>query len=100
MPRHIRRGTMGQSELPSGVKRMPNPFPGMNPYLEQPGVWVNFHAHALPVMVEQLVPQVVPAYIARLEEQLYIHDLPAEPRLPAEPGRFLGRADLAVGLNE
>jgi len=22
---------------------MPSPFPGMNPYLEQPAVWIDFH---------------------------------------------------------
>ena len=45
---------------------MPSPFPGMNPYLEQPGVWHTVHAHALTIFVERLVPQVVPAYIVKM----------------------------------
>src|SRR5689334_24287804 len=70
---------------------MPSPFPGMNPYMEQPGVWSNFHTHALTLFVERLVPQVVPAYIVRLEEHVYVRDL------ADEEARCLGRADLAIG---
>jgi hypothetical protein len=44
----------------------------MNPYLEQAGVWSNVHAHALPLFVERLVPQVVPAYIVKMEEHVYV----------------------------
>jgi hypothetical protein len=55
---------------------MPSPFPGMNPYLEKRGVWSNVHAHALPLFVERLVPQVVPRYIVKMEEHIYVHELP------------------------
>ena len=27
---------------------MPSPFPGMNPYLEQPDVWHDFHQGFIP----------------------------------------------------
>src|SRR5436190_22088231 len=70
---------------------MPSPFPGMNPYLEPPGVWNKIHAHALPLMVERLVPQVVPTYIVLMDEHVYIHDLPNGTR------SLLGRADLSMG---
>jgi hypothetical protein len=26
---------------------MPSPFPGMNPYLEQPELWLEFHSRAI-----------------------------------------------------
>ncbi len=69
---------------------MPSPFPGMDPYLEHPGVWHGFHGQALAAIVVQLVPQVTPAYIVLMEEQLYIHEQSAEAR------GSLGRADVAI----
>ncbi len=70
---------------------MASPFPGMNPYLEQPDFWLGFHGQALTAIVAQLVPQVTPAYVVLMEERLFIHELPAEER------RYLGRADIALG---
>jgi hypothetical protein len=69
---------------------MPSPFPGMNPYLEQEDVWPDFHEHFLPHVAERLVPQVRPGYIVKIDEHVYIHELPAEER------RFLGRGDVSV----
>src|SRR5262245_14749092 len=69
---------------------MPSPFPGMNPYLEQEGVWQDFHVKFLTAVNEQLVPQVRPKYIIKLEEHIYVHEMPPEPR------RLVGRADLSV----
>jgi hypothetical protein len=64
----------------------------MNPYLEQDDAWHDFDEKFLPAVAERLVPQVRPNYIVKLDEHVYVHELPAEPR------RFLGRADLSVGL--
>jgi hypothetical protein len=69
---------------------MPSPFPGMNPFLEQEDVWHSFHEHFIPACMEVLTPQVRPRYIVKVDEHLFIHELPAEPR------QFVGRADLAV----
>jgi hypothetical protein len=69
---------------------MPSPFPGMNPYLERDDVWHDFHQSFIPALRETLAEQVRPKYLVKLEEQLYVHELPAEER------RFLGRADLGV----
>ena len=69
---------------------MPSPFPGMNPYLEQEGLWPDFHKHCCPLVAELLTGEVRPHYIVKINEQLYIHELPAEPR------HFMGRADVAV----
>jgi Protein of unknown function (DUF4058) len=57
---------------------MPSPFPGMNPYLEQPDVWLDFHQSFIAAMRDALVPQIMPRYIVKIEEQLYIHEPPAE----------------------
>ncbi|MFO0797468.1 MAG: DUF4058 family protein [Gemmataceae bacterium] len=70
---------------------MPSPFPGMNPYLEQPGVWHDFHNSFLVTMRELLTAQLVPRYIVKVEEHVYIHDL--------EEGRIaLGQPDVSVAL--
>lgn len=71
---------------------MPSPFPGMNPYLEQDDVWHDFHERFLPLVAEVLGAQVQPNYIVKIDEHVYVHELPAEPR------RFVGRTDLSVGV--
>lgn len=50
---------------------MPSPFPGMNPYLEQPESWHDFHCSFFPVSTATLVPQVRPKYIVKLNRRLY-----------------------------
>lgn len=73
---------------------MPSPFPGMNPYFEQAAHWQDFHTEFLTVLRRRLAPRVAPGYIVQLEEHVFIHDLPPEPRRP------VGRADLAVARVE
>jgi hypothetical protein len=69
---------------------MPPPFPGMDPYFEQAAPWQDLHTEYLSALRRQLAPRIAPNYIVQLEEHVYIHDLPPEPR------RSLGRADLSV----
>ena len=57
---------------------MPSPFPGMNPYLEQEDAWRDFHEAFLPAARESLSPQVSPAYVVKLEQNLYIHERSAD----------------------
>jgi hypothetical protein len=71
-----------------------SPFPGMNPYFEQPGYWQNFHLEFLSTLRRQLVPQLGPAFFVQLEEHLYVHDLPPEPR------RGIGRAYVSISDSE
>jgi hypothetical protein len=72
---------------------MPSPFPGMNPYLEQEGVWQDFHQSFILAVRQALSPQVRPAYMVKIEEALFIHELSAEER------QYLGRADVSVTRN-
>lgn len=69
---------------------MPSPFPGMNPYLEQDDAWHDFHRRFLPAAAAAIGAQLGPDYIVKIDEHVYIHELPAEPR------RLLERADLGV----
>lgn len=41
---------------------MPNPFPGMNPYLEQPDYWSDFHNQLVAAIARSLVPLLLPKY--------------------------------------
>src|SRR5262249_29253752 len=71
---------------------MPSPFPGMNPYLEHEDAWHNFHEQFPDAAVAELEPQLGPNYFAKVDEHVYIHEMPEDQR------RLWGRADASVGL--
>jgi hypothetical protein len=60
---------------------MPSPFPGMNPYLEQDDVWQDFHNAMIPAVRDAIAPQVSPEYLVKIEQQIFIHEPPAEHRI-------------------
>ena len=66
----------------------------MNPYFEQSAQWHGFHMEFLTALRHQLAPRVLPKYIVQLEEHVYIHDLPPEPR------HLIGRANVSVARQE
>jgi hypothetical protein len=51
---------------------MPSPFPGMDPYLEDPEIWSGVHAGLLAAICEQLGPVLRPKYVVRYEERVYV----------------------------
>lgn len=69
---------------------MPSPFPGMNPWLEQPDVWHDFHQAYISSIRTALAERIRPSYIAKIDENVYIHELSAEQRY------LLGRPDVGV----
>jgi len=62
----------------------------MNPYLEQDIVWNDFHQSVMPAARSALTAQVVPRYVVKVEEQLFVHERPADRR------RLVGRGDVSV----
>jgi hypothetical protein len=62
----------------------------MNPYLEQERSWGDFHESFMPAARDAIAAQVRPHFIAKINEHLFIHELPEEQR------RLLGRADVGV----
>ncbi|MBE7385678.1 MAG: DUF4058 family protein [Leptolyngbya sp. SIO1E4] len=50
---------------------MPNPFPGMNPYLEQPDYWSDFHNQLVAAIARSLVPQLLPKYRVVTDKWVY-----------------------------
>lgn len=69
---------------------MPSPFPGMDPYLEQEDVWHDFHERFMPLAAEVIGAQVMPAYIAKIDQHISIRELPADER------RLVRRGDVTV----
>ncbi|MHC5595994.1 MAG: DUF4058 family protein [Nostoc sp.] len=50
---------------------MGNPFPGMNPYLEQPELWHQVHNRLIVAIADDLTPQIAPKYRVSIEERVY-----------------------------
>ena len=53
---------------------MPSPFPGMDPYLEDIGLWPDVHHELISVIREILNQDLRPKYHVRIEERVYISD--------------------------
>jgi hypothetical protein len=51
---------------------MPNPFPGMNPWLENPALWSDVHFRLIAALARYLSPLVSPRYFVAVESQAYI----------------------------
>jgi hypothetical protein len=64
----------------------------MNPYLEHDDAWHNFHEQFPGVAVEMLVPQLGPDYFVKVDEHVYIHEMPEE----ITPGSALCQVTLPV----
>jgi hypothetical protein len=50
---------------------MPSPLPGMDPYLEHPSSWPNFHHRLITAIAICLGPQLRPKYRVVVEEAIY-----------------------------
>jgi hypothetical protein len=53
---------------------MLSPFPGMDPYLEDPAGWPDFHHSFLSEIRTQLAASVSPQFYVRVEERVYVTD--------------------------
>src|SRR5437879_3427090 len=53
---------------------MPSPFPGMDPYLESPVIWPDFHHGMISGIQAAVNPHLRPRYVARVELRVYISD--------------------------
>jgi hypothetical protein len=74
---------------------MPSPFPGMDPYLEDPALWPGVHESLIVYSRDALQPLLLPRYYVEVGERIYFED-PREiicsdaaihRRLPAVAGR-------------
>ncbi len=51
---------------------MPSPFPGMDPYLENPELWTGVHAALIGRIQDQLAQTLFPRYAVNYEERVYV----------------------------
>lgn len=90
---------------------MSSPFPGMDPYLEDPGHWQDLHQSLITYIRDELQPAIRPRYHARIGERLYVVEPPhgiypdvfmiQRQRVPAGPaltGMFAPDAPVLVSL--
>lgn len=57
---------------------MPSPFPGMDPFIEGQA-WAEFHTDFVVALREALMPQLVPRYVARIEQRVIVEPTAASP---------------------
>ncbi|MEM8603995.1 MAG: DUF4058 family protein [Cyanobacteria bacterium P01_H01_bin.121] len=50
---------------------MASPFPGMDPYLEHPDFWAEFHSRLIVAIADELMPQIRPNYEVAIEKRIY-----------------------------
>jgi hypothetical protein len=53
---------------------MPSPFPGMDPYLEDPRLWPDVHHRLISVIAEMLLTRIRPSYFVQVQERVYLSD--------------------------
>lgn len=70
---------------------MPNPFYGMNPYLEQPEYWSDFHNQLVAAIARSLVPRLVPKYRVVTDKWVY--------KIAGSTAIAIGRPDVSVQQN-
>ena len=58
---------------------MEPPFPGMDPYLEQPSLWPDVHHRIITAVCDQLQAQIVPRYIAQITPYVTLEQIDISP---------------------
>ncbi len=71
---------------------MPSPFPGMNPYLEDPGLWPEVHSRLIVAISDSLSPFLHPKYYAAIERRTYL-DTP-------EDNISIGIPDVSIAIQK
>jgi hypothetical protein len=60
---------------------MPTPFPGMDPYLEQPNLWIQVHTGLILEIQKFLAPLLRPRYHLAIKQRTYLSLLPLDAEL-------------------
>lgn len=56
---------------------MPSPFPGMDPYLEDPELWRGLHHRLISAADDQLQPQLIPrGYVVDVQSRIWLEEPP------------------------
>ena len=70
---------------------MQSPFPGMNPYLENPELWAEVHNRLIVAISDALAPQIRPKYRVGIEKRVY--------QTSGDESLLIGIPDVTVGLS-
>lgn len=54
---------------------MPSPFPGVDPYLENPELWAEVHHRLITAIADAIAPSVRPKYRVAIEKRIYLSDV-------------------------
>lgn len=68
---------------------MLGPFPGMDPYLEEPSEWPDVHSRLITAISDALAAVIAPAFIVRIEQRVYITSIDDSSRQPIVPDLYL-----------
>lgn len=77
-----------------------SPFPGMDPYLEEPTRWPGVHTRLLTLIADTLAPQLAPTYTVVIKERVYIatpDDLISYPPIRPDLHLISGRGNVQPG---
>jgi len=80
---------------------MAHPFPGMNPWLENPAIWRNVHYSLIAALRDELAPVLRPRYFVDIEAHTYIAVAPESPPATRFPDvAVINRGGPAVAIAE
>lgn len=79
---------------------MPSPFLGMNPYLEQPVFWSEFHNRLIVAISDALTPELRPKYYVAVETRTYTDDETDEELLVGVPDALILSSNPAASPSE
>jgi hypothetical protein len=80
------------------LDQMPSAFPGMDPYLESPAIWEDFHASLAAEIRDQLTPKLRPRYFAALVPRVTYEEVAIEEKRAMKPDISIHRvSDRAPG---
>lgn len=68
---------------------MPSPFPGMDPFLEEPARWSGVHSRLINTISDMLADRVSPNFFVEIEERVYIAEAGDLTRQQIVPDVFL-----------
>ena len=76
---------------------MPHPFPGMNPWLENPNLWHNVHQSLIVALRDELAPRLRPRYFVAIETHTWVAVFPdATPAIRYPDVAIINRGGSAV----
>jgi hypothetical protein len=70
---------------------MASPFPGMDPYLEHPAYWPDFHARFITYGCDALAERLPPDYVAHIDERIRLVEVAAEKSTRTRPDLTISR---------